>query len=279
MKIKIALAQMSPILEDKEKNLQKMDKMITEAANQGAQLVVFPELILTGYSCRDRYYSLAERVPGNSVKRVESLANKNNIHVIFGMVEENGEGILYNTSVMVGPKGYIGKYRKRYLPTHLVFEEKKYFRQGYDTQVLETEIGKIGLMICYDIYFPELARQLTLMGSQLIVCISSSPATRRGYFETFISSRAMENTVFLAYVNLVGVEDSLIFWGGSRVVGPDGTIIAKAKYDEEELVTATIDYSDLKASRIAAPVLRDLRPEIFYELYQLSKKDIRLSNL
>lgn len=272
MKVKIALAQMTPTLEDKEKNLQKMDKIITEAANQEAQLVIFPELILTGYSCRDQYYSLAESIPGNSVKRIERNANKNNIHIIFGMVEEAGEGLLYNTSVMVGPKGYIGKYRKKYLPTHLVFEEKKYFRQGYETQILETEIGKIGLMICYDIYFPEIARQLTLMGSQLIVCISASPATRKGYFETFISSRAMENTVFLAYVNLVGIEDGLIFWGGSRIVGPDGAIITKAKYDEEDLAIAKIDYSDIKASRIAAPVLRDLRPEIYDELYQLSKK-------
>jgi predicted amidohydrolase len=272
MKVKIALAQMAPTLEDKEKNLQKMDETITEAAKQEAQLVIFPELILTGYSCRDRYYTLAESIPGNSVKNIERIANKNNIHIIFGMVEEAGEGILYNTSVMVGPKGYIGKYRKKYLPTHLVFEEKKYFRQGYETQILETEIGKIGLMICYDLYFPEIARQLTLMGSQLIVCISASPATRRGYFETFISSRAMENTIFMAYVNLVGIENGLIFWGGSRIVGPDGRIVTKAKYDEEDLVTATIDYSDLKASRIAAPVLRDLRPEIYNELYQLSRK-------
>jgi len=138
--------------------------------------------------------------------------------------------------------------------------------------VFETEIGKIGLMICYDIFFPEVARLLTLMGSQLIVCISASPGTRRGYFETFISSRAMENTVFLAYVNLVGVEDGLVFWGGSRIVGPNGTIITKAKYDEEDMVTSTIDYSDLKAARIAAPTLRDLRPEIYEELYQLSRK-------
>lgn len=274
MKVKITLAQMTSTLEDKEKNLQKMDKIITEAAKQESQLVIFPELILTGYSCGDRYYSLAESIPGNSVKKIESIANKNDIHVIFGMVEEDGEGIIYNTSVMVGPKGYLGKYRKRYLPTHLVFEEKKYFRQGYEAKMIDTEIGKIGLMICYDIYFPEIARQLTLMGSQLIVCISASPATRRGYFETFISSRAMENTIFLAYVNLVGTEDSLLFWGGSRIVGPDGTIIAKAKYDEEDLITATIDYSDLKASRIAAPVIRDLRPEIFNELYQLSKNRI-----
>lgn len=272
MKLKLALAQMAPKLEDKEKNLQKMDSMIAKAASKESQLIIFPELILTGYSLRDQYYTLAESIPGTSVEKIEKSANKNNIHVIFGMVEEAGEGILYNTSVMVGPKGYIGKYRKKYLPTHLVFEEKRYFRTGYETQVLETEIGKIGLMTCYDIFFPEVARLLTVMGSQLIVCISASPGTRREYFETFISSRAMENTVFLAYVNLVGIEGSLVFWGGSRILAPDGTIIAKAKYDEEDLVTATINYSDLRASRIAAPILRDLRPELYKELYKLSRK-------
>jgi len=272
MKVKLALAQKIPILGDKEKNLQKMGRAISEAAREQAQLVIFPELILTGYSCRDHYYSLAESIPGPSVRKIESIASKNGVYVIFGMAEEAEEGVLYNTSVMVGPKGYIGKYRKKYLPTHLVFEEKRYFRQGYETQVLETEIGKIGLMICYDIFFPEIARLLTIKGSQVIVCISASPGTRTRYFETFVSSRAMENTVFLAYVNLVGVEDGLIFWGGSRIVGPDGTVIKKAKYDEEDLVIATIDYSELKASRIAAPVLRDLRPEIFDELSQLSRK-------
>lgn len=272
MKVKLALAQIEPTLEDKEKNLQKMDRMISRAAGEGAQLVIFPELALTGYLCRDRYYSLAENVPGASTEKVADIAKKNNVYIVFGMVEKAGEGVLYNTSVMVGPEGFIGKYRKKYLPTHLVFEEKRYFRQGYETRVFETEIGKIGLMICYDIFFPEVARLLTLMGSQLIVCISASPGTRRGFFETFISSRAMENTVFLAYANLVGVEDGLVFWGGSRIVGPNGTIITKAKYDEEDMVIATIDYSDLKASRIAAPVLRDLRPEIYEELYQLSRK-------
>jgi predicted amidohydrolase len=158
-----------------------------------------------------------------------------------------------------------------YLPTHSIFEEKRYFRPGYQAAVFDTPIGKIGLTICYDIFFPEVTRLVRLYGSQLIVCISASPAVRRGFFEILTLARAIENTTFLAYVNLVGIEDGLQFWGGSRLVGPNGKVLVQARYDEEDFVTCDINYSDIKPVEAFVPTLKDLRPELFDKLKALAE--------
>jgi len=265
-KINVALAQISCKIGDKKHNLDVMKRNIKQAKNQGANLIVFPELALTGYVCRDTYYELAEPVPeGESIRRLEEIAKKEAIHVVFGALErsEKTHATLYNTAVLLGPNGFIGKYQKMHLPTHSVFEEKRYFRLGYKTPVFETEIGKLGLIICYDVFFPEITRLLRLKGSQLIICISASPGVRRTFFETLTAARAIENTAFLVYVNLVGVENGLQFWGGSRIVAPNGKITSQAKYDEEDLMIGKIDYADLKQTETFVPTLRDLRPELF----------------
>lgn len=272
-KIKLALAQVSSKREDKKANLQKINEVTYKAKEQGVDLAVFPELCLTGYVVRDQVYELAETIPGQTVEKVEDLAKKTGLHIIFGMPElsEKTQSTIFNTAVFVGPEGLIGKYRKMYLPTHSVFEEKRYFRPGYQTAAFQTEIGNIGLCICYDIFFPEVIRLTRLKGAQLIVCISASPAVRRSYFETLTNARAIENTAYLAYVNLAGVQDGLQFWGGSRLVNPNGDISAKAKYDEEDFVTCEINYSDLRTAETFIPTLRDLRPELFDKLKEYSE--------
>jgi predicted amidohydrolase len=273
-KFRVSLAQISTKQCDKTENLKKMEKVVTQAKKQASDLVIFPELSLTGYTIRDLVYELAEPIPGLSTEAMAAIAKKNKIHIVFGMpeVSENTQNTLHNSAVLVGPKGYIGKYRKMYLPTHSIFEEKRYFRPGYETAVFETDLGKIGLTICYDLFFPEVTRLTRLEGAQLIVCISASPAVRRAFFETFTVARAMENTSFLAYVNLVGIEDGLQFWGGSRLVGPQGRTVVKTKYDEEDLVTAEVDYADLKSVEPFVPMLRDLRPELFDKLKEDAEK-------
>ncbi len=273
-KIKIALAQISCKRGDKAENIKKIESRVTRAKRQGAELVIFPELSLTGYTMRDQIYELAETIPGHSTTFLEKLAKKTGAYIVFGMPElsEKTQATVYNTAVLVGPDGFIGKYRKMYLPTHSVFEEKRYFRPGYQTAVFETELGKIGLIICYDIFFPEVSRLTRLKGAQLIVCISASPATRRTFFETLTAARAIENTAFLAYVNLVGIEDGLQFWGGSRLVGPNGKVRVKAKYDEEDTVIGEINYSDIRPTEIFVPILKDLRPELFDKLKETAEK-------
>lgn len=269
-----ALAQISCQRGDKKANIQKIEEFTVKAKRQGAELVIFPELSLTGYTIRDELYELAERIPGPSTDAIERIAKKYKVHIVFGMPElsEKAQATIYNSAVLVGPEGYIGKYRKMHLPTHSVFEEKRYFRQGYQASAFETAIGKIGLIICYDIFFPEVCRLTRLEGAQMIVCISASPAVRKSFFETLTVARAIENAVFLAYVNLVGIEDGLQFWGGSRLIAPNGKIIAKAKYDEEDLVVGEVNYADIKPIEAFVPTLKDLRPELFDKLKEKAEK-------
>jgi predicted amidohydrolase len=158
--IRIALAQINSKRENKQANLKRYEELILKAKRQNIDLIIFPEMSLTGYVVKDQIYELSEQIPGPSVKKVETIAKKTGIHIIFGMPEisQKTKATLYNTAVLIGPKGYIGKYRKMYLPTHSVFEEKRYFRPGYQPAVFDTDIGKIGLTICYDIFFPEVFR-------------------------------------------------------------------------------------------------------------------------
>ena len=253
--------------------MQKIEEFTIKAKEKGADLVIFPELSLTGYVLHDQVYELAEVIPGPSTKRIEELAKRTGMHIIFGMPElsEKTEATIFNTAVFIGPTGFIGKFRKMYLPTHSVFEEKRYFRPGYQTVAFNTTIGNIGLIICYDLFFPEVCRLTRLKGAELIVCISASPAIRKDYFEILTAARALENTVFLVYVNLSGVEEGLQFWGGSRLVSPTGDLMAKAKYDEEDLVICEGDYSDMRPAEAFIPTLRDLRPELFDELKRQSE--------
>lgn len=272
--VRIALAQISCNLGAKKQNMEKMAEYVWRARDQGAELIIFPELSLTGYTLRDRVYSVAETVPGNSTKIVARLAKEAELYVIFGMPElaERTQATIYNTAVFVGPSGYIGKYRKLYLPTHSVFEEKRYFRPGYHTGVFDTELGGIGLTICYDIFFPEVTRLSRIQGAQLIVCISASPTTRRAYFETLTMARSIENAAFLAYVNLVGIEDGLQFWGGSRLVGPSGELVTVAACDKEDLAVGEANYVDIKPIETFIPTLKDLRPDLFGKLKEAAEE-------
>jgi predicted amidohydrolase len=267
-RIKLALAQISSQRENKKENLKKIEELTIKSKEHSADLVIFPEMCLTGYVLRDQLYELAETIPGPSTEKVINIGRKTGMHIIFGMptLSEKTKATLYNTAVFVGPEGLIGTYHKMYLPTHSVFEEKRYFRAGYQMTSFSTPVGNVGLCICYDIFFPEVARLIRLTGAQLLVCISASPSMRRSYFETLTAARALENTAYLAYVNLVGVEDGLQFWGGSRLISPTGDIIARAKYDEEDFVLCEVDFRDLKSAEAFIPTLRDLRPELFDEL-------------
>jgi predicted amidohydrolase len=265
--IKVGLAQISIKNGDKSHNLQVIRRILDEARKKEANLLIFPELALTGYVCRDFFYELAETINGPSVKLVCQFTRENGLTTIFGMpLEEDVKGVIYNSSVMIDEDGDVVSYNKLYLPTHSVFDEKRYFRSGNETKCFQTKKCKIGLTICYDIYFPEIYRILALEGAELVTCISASPSTRQEYFETLTKARAIENGVFLAFVNRVGIEDGLQFWGGSNVVSPNGDIVAKARYYEEDLTFVTLDLEDLRRVRPFVPTIKDLRTEILDRL-------------
>ena len=274
--IEVALAQISCMSGEKTENLKKIETNLMNAKRQGAELVVFPELSLTGYCVRDQIHELAETIPGHSTNAVEKMAKRTGMYVVFGM-PEIGEKMheIYNTAVLVGPEGLIGKYRKMHIPDAA---EEGHFYPGYDASVFETSIGKLGLIICYDVFFPEVSRLTRLKGAELIVCVSASPKCDEGspidsqtFLETLVAARAIENTAFIAYVNLAGEGDGLRFWGGSRLVGPNGRVLARAKYDDEDLLVTVVDYAGIKSVQDFVPIFKDLRPEL---LDVLTKEEI-----
>jgi predicted amidohydrolase len=271
--VSLLLAQTGPRLGNKERNLKQISEQASKARKNNIDLLIFPELHLTGYTMRDEVSHLAESIPGPSTRKVETLAREHGVHVVFGMPEESEvKGVIHNTAVFVGPKGLVGKYRKIHLPTHSVFEERRYYRPGQEASVFKTDIGTIGLNICYDLYFPELTRLQALQGAELVVCISASPGLRRRFFEGFCLSRAMENAVYLAYVNRVGIEEDLQFWGGSRVIAPNGSVLAQCKYDVEEFQICKVDLGEVSRARAFIPTIKDLDPGLFDQLRTKSRE-------
>jgi len=271
--VSLLLAQTGPKLGNKERNLRQISEQASKARKKNIDLLIFPELQLTGYTMRDEVSHLAESIPGPSTRKVETVAREHGVHVVFGMPEESEvKGVIHNTAVFVGPKGLIGRYRKIHLPTHSVFEERRYYRPGQEASVFKTDIGTIGLNICYDLYFPELTRLQALQGAELVVCISASPGLRRRFFESFCLSRAMENAVYLAYVNRVGIEEGLQFWGGSRVIAPNGSVLAQCKYDLEEFQICKVDLGEVSRARAFIPTIKDLEPGLFDQLRTKSRE-------
>ena len=271
--VSLLLAQTGPKLGNKERNLRQISEQASKARKKNVDLLIFPELHLTGYTMRDEVSHLAESIPGPSTRKVETLAREHGVHVVFGMPEESEvKGVIHNTAVFVGPKGLVGRYRKIHLPTHSVFEERRYYRPGQEASVFKTDIGTIGLSICYDLYFPELTRLQALQGAELVVCISASPGLRRRFFEGFCLSRAMENAVYLAYVNRVGIEEGLQFWGGSRVIAPNGSVLAQCKYDVEEFQICRVDLGEVSRARAFIPTIKDLEPGLFDQLRAKSRE-------
>ena len=266
-KVKVALAQISCTRGEKTENLKKIETNLTDAKRQGADLIVFPELALTGYCVQDQIRSLAETIPGHSTNAVEEMARRAGMYVVFGMPEiSNKARGIYNTAVLIGPEGLVGKYRKMHIPNAA---EERHFHPGSEASVFDTNVGKLGLIICYDVFFPEVSRLMRLKGAELIVCVSASPRCDEGspiesqtFLETLVTARAIENTAFVAYVNLTGEDEGMRFWGGSKLVGPNGRTLARAKYDDEDLLVGEVDYADIQSVQDFIPIFRDLRPEL-----------------
>ena len=268
--MKLALVSARPHLADKMKNLSIMDNAINKTE---ADLYIFGEFFLQGDRCRDEIRDLAEPADGPSISHLKKIAKQKHCYIVFGMPLKDGtvDGLVYNTAVLIHPNGTVDLYKKWFLPNSGPFEEKIFFDQGELLPVFQTELCKIGLLICYDLNFPELAKALALQGADLLVCISASPSTTRKYFETLLPARALENTVFLAFVNLVGNQDDLIFWGGSQAYDPLGNLLVRAPYFKESIVTCDINLNDLEPARARRTVLRDIRPEIYLDLYEFSR--------
>jgi predicted amidohydrolase len=267
--IRVAGVQMDPKLADVGANLARCLELLDVAVAGGAQLVAFPEAALSGYVYRslEEAVPVAETVPGPSTEIIANACRRLDVHVAVGLLEKDGDGC-YNCSALIGPQGLVGKYRKLHLPFLGV---DRFVRPGdLAPVVFDTPLGRIGLAICYDLDFPELARVLTLMGAQLILTITNWPDDIEFVPDYVVQTRARENLVNLMAINRAGEERGVRFIGRSKIVDPTGTTLAEGNHFIEDLVFADIDMAaaDQKhkvviPGELEVDMLEDRRPEFY----------------
>lgn len=268
--ITIAIVQMNPLLGEPEENLVKMSEQISKiASQQKVDLIVFPELVTSGSELGLRFTEVAQRIPGPTVNLLAQRANDFGIYIAFGMVsKERVESVLYNSAVLVGPDGeLIETYNK----IHLRGEERMAFREGYKIPVAETEIGNIGLLLGYDLAFPEVARTMTLEGADIICAMANWEAANIDEWKTYMRARAYENSVFIAGANRVGEDVTLTFGGESMVVGPRGELFASLSDDTDEetgapnegFAIAKIDLDEVRKNREEYQFLQTRQPAAY----------------
>ncbi len=252
--VRILLAQMKPEF-DVGKNKERLIKIIEK---EKADIYIFPEMYLTGYLIRDAIFERAIKRNDEIIKEIAKKAE--NKIVIFGFPER--DETIYNSAAVI-VNGKLNIARKIYLPNFGPFEEKLYFKEGNRPFIADTKFGKIGVQICYDLFFPEIAKIQALNGAKIIVSISASPITSRYLFERIIPARAIENTVFLVYVNWAGLMRTMEFWGGSMLYSPRGNLIFKAPYFEESINIVDINPDEIEIAKSLRPTLRDTKRDFF----------------
>lgn len=236
--ITIATVQFQPKLGEPEENLVKMSDFISKiASQQKVDLIIFPELATSGYELGVRFTELAQRVPGPSINLMSQRAAEFGVHIAFGLAtKEKVESIIFNSAVLIGPDGeLLGNYNK----VHLRGEERMAFREGFKFPVISTELGDIGLMLGWDLAFPEVARSLALEGAELLIVMTNWEKRYMEEYRTYMRSRAFENGLFVAGANRVGEDVTLAFGGESMIVGPRGEVHASLVAEKEpEVVEA-----------------------------------------
>ena len=263
----LALVQFESKLCDPVANTAKACVMIAEAAAQGTDLVVLPELFSTGYQLNivgPRISELAEPVDGPTVRALQEAASKAGCYVIAGLaLTHELPGVPFNSAVLIDRTGSVaGVYDKQ----HLWALERFYFRSGCESPVFDTDFGRIGIMICYDMGFPEVARMLTLQGAEIVVCPSAWCEEDHDVWNINAPARALENTVFVAAVNRYGREDDLYMGGHTLMCGPRGAVLAELPDEAEGVLHVEIDLDDVVRNRVSSPYLRDRRPDLYEEV-------------
>jgi predicted amidohydrolase len=268
MKIKIALAQINTHLGDPEANLEKHLAYIQEAIQTGADLLVFPELSLTGYALQDLAAAVAHQPhPGDSIFGPLLQASQK-IDLVVGFVDEDQRHRFYIAAAYLSGGEVVHVHHKVYLPTYGLFDEGRFFAWGDSVQAFDTRFGRIGIAICEDFWHASPPYILWIDGADLLIFTSASPGRGVSSEPKLESARWVEQinrayanlfTAFVVHANRVGYEDGLYFWGGSTVFDPNGDLIEQGPYHEEALVLTEIDLNQLHRTRARLPLLRDER--------------------
>jgi predicted amidohydrolase len=270
--IRIALAQIAPRLGQLEANLVRHHELLAEARSGGADLVVFPELGLTGYLLQDLAADVAMRLDD---PRLGTLAAETDgLSAIVSFVEESADHRLFIAAALIEDGRIRHVHRKLYLPTYGLFDERRFFAAGDVLRAVPSRLGvDVGIGICEDFWHPSVPHLLALDGAQILVDVSSSPGrdlastneTGLGTatsWQGLMRTHAQLTTSLVVFCNRVGVDESISFWGGSEVIAPSGRPIFSAPFWDEGLFTVDVDLADIRRERISLPVLRDERPEL-----------------
>ncbi|HGF6559916.1 MULTISPECIES: nitrilase-related carbon-nitrogen hydrolase [Providencia] len=261
-RVKVALAQFDSELGNKTGNLQRMAQLCEQAASQGAKLICFPELATTGYRgdlLSTQLWDLSDFDGSETYRMFSQLASRLDITIVAGFAERGSRlGEVYNSVGVWNPgcENISGVFRK----VHAFGIEKQWFKNGDTFPVFDTPIGKIGVMICYDMGFPEVARILTLQGAELLIAPSAWCIQDRDMWDINTACRALENGTHLLAVNRWGHEEDLHLFGGSKIMGPRGQVLCEASCEQEQLLVGEIDFRLQAHTRLNVPYLRDRKP-------------------
>ncbi len=265
MPIRVAIAQINPRLGDLAANLALYEDKIRQGIKDRADLLLFPELSLTGYYLRDTVPNVALTARASEMKSLKQLSRK--LPFVAGLVEESADHRFFNAAVYFEGGEIHHIHRKVYLPTYGMFDEQRYFARGDRIRAFDTKFGRLALLICEDLWHPSTIYLAALDGALAVLCPSSSPL--RGivdeqaqddnarYWEMINRAYAETFSLFMIYGNRWGFEDGVGFWGGSEIVDPFGQRLAKAKYYDEDFILAEVALESVRRKRTMAPLLRD----------------------
>lgn len=281
--IRIALAQLAPRLGALEENLEQHRAILAEARAGGAALTVFPELGLTGYLLQDLNAEVAMRRDDPRLLDLARAADRQSAIVSF--VEESDDHRLFIAAALLEDGAVRHVHRKVFLPTYGLFDERRFFAPGSTIRAVDSRLGlRLGISVCEDFWHLATAQLLALDGAQLLVNVSSSPgrdvAAVNGQglgtatsWRTLNRTYAQLTTSYVVFVNRVGVDESITFWGGSEVIAPSGATVFAAPTHDEGLFFADIDPAEVRRERIATPLLRDERPEVILRQLDLIARE------
>ena len=269
------LAQIKPKLGCVANNLTLIEEQITKARDAGADLIVFPELALSGYFLKDLVPEVALRTDSPEILRLIELSR--GISIAIGFVEETDDYNFYNSALYLEDGAICHLHRKVYLPTYGLFDEQRYLARGESFRAFDTRFGRFGIVICEDMWHLSASYILAMDGATTLICLSSSPA--RGIegdspgsasaWQKLVSTTAMFLNCRVLYSNRVGFEDGVNFWGGSEYVAPSGESIVRAALLEEDFVTVRVAEGALRRERIISPLMRD--ENLFVTMQELQR--------
>lgn len=271
MKLRVGLSQFNPKLGDIQANLDMHLQTISQAADQGVELLIFPELSLTGYRLHDLAYSVALRPSQRDPIFGKLLDASRDLDLVVGFVEMDARQKFHIAAAYLSQGEMVHLHRKVYLPTYGMFDEGRYFAWGDAIRAFDTRFGRMGILICEDFWHISPPYLLWLDGADILILTSASPGRGIATEQKIGSAKWVEHinkayasifTNFVLHTNRTGFEDGVSFWGGATIFDPEGNQLVQGPYYEDALVTAKLDLNQLRRTRIRLPVLRDERVEL-----------------